>query len=79
MLQTFIMEASLASKTKNGRGGARPRSGPKPKPAREHRRNRMMLNFTDAEYRSLKDAAGGESLSDFARSIVLRHLARRRK
>jgi hypothetical protein len=39
----------------------------------------MMLNFTDAEYRSLKDAAGGEGLSDFARSIVLRYLARRRK
>ncbi len=69
----------MPAKRKNGWGGARPGSGPKPKPAAEHRRNRLALNFTDAELEQLGKAAGKQSLTGFARDVVLRHLARRRK
>jgi len=69
----------LGGETKRGRGGARPGSGPKPKPVEVHRRNRMMLNFNDEELAQLAEAAGGKSVSAFARSIVLRYLARRRR
>lgn len=65
--------------TNNGRGGARPGSGPKPKALREHRRNRMTLNLTDEELRALRSAAGKKSASDYARDVLLQHLARRRK
>jgi hypothetical protein len=37
-----------------------------------------MLNFTDEELGQLAEAAGGKSVPAFARSIVLRYLARRR-
>jgi len=58
--------------------GARPR-GPKPKPVEEHRRNRVMLNLTDAERSELEEAADGRPVSDFARDVLLRYLARRRR
>ena len=77
-LQTFTRGLELPAKSKNGRGGARSGSGPKPRPAKEHRRNRVMLNFTDDELAALEAASGGESTSFFTRGIVLRYLARRR-
>ena len=64
---------------KRGRGGARPGSGPKPKPVEQHQRNRIMVNLTDDEYRKLRTAAKGGSVSGLARSVLLRYLARRRK
>ena len=59
-------------------GGARPGSGAKAKPARERRRNRVMLNLTDEELWALRAAAGKGSLSDYARSVLLRALGRSR-
>lgn len=56
----------------------RVKRGPKPRPPEEHRRNRVLLNFTDAELVQLEKAAGAERVSDFARALVLRYLARRR-
>lgn len=58
--------------------GERKRPGPKPRPASETRRNRIMLNLSDSEFASLERAADGRPASDFAREIVLRYLARRR-
>ena len=70
----------MASKPKrNGRGGARPGSGPKPKPLSERRRNRVVLNLTDEELRVLRKAAGGHQIGAFIREILFRSLARRRK
>ena len=69
----------MSARSKNGRGGARAGSGPKPKPMKELRRNRMMLNFTDAEFAALRRVSGEQRPSEFVREIVLRYLARRRK
>ena len=68
----------MAPKESRGWGGARPGSGPKPRPPAEHRRNRIMLSFTDEELERLVDAARGKSTAGFARSIVLRYLVRHR-
>lgn len=65
-------------KTRNGRGGARSGSGPKPKKTSEIRRNRIMLNLTDSEMASLRRAARTTRPSEFAREVVLRYLARRK-
>ena len=59
------------------RKGPRPRPGRKPKLPEERRRNRIMLNLTDAEYRALLDAAGSEAPSEYARNVLFRHLRRR--
>jgi hypothetical protein len=64
--------------TINGRGGARSGSGRKPKPLRDHRRNRMTINLTDGELRALRSAAGKQSASDYARDVLLEHLRRRK-
>ena len=64
---------------RQGRGGVRPGSGRKPLPPEEKQRNRIMLNLTDAEYAQLLEAAGEEPASSFARRVLLRYLARRRK
>ena len=64
---------------RSGRGGARAGSGPKPRPVEEHRRNRIMLNFTDAELRALAEAAGPRPITGYARALVVRAVARRRK
>jgi hypothetical protein len=69
----------MAAKAGNGRGGARVGSGPKPKPIAALRRNRLMLNFTDQEMVDLRRAAKKHRPAEFARGIVLRHLARRKK
>ena len=64
---------------RNGRGGARPGSGPKPKPAEEKRRNRIVVNLTDAELDELMNALGHEQVSTFVRRVLFRSLARRKK
>ena len=61
-----------------GHKSRKPRIGRPPTPLKERRRNRVMLNLTDEEYRQLERAAGGEAASAFARRIVLRYLTRRR-
>jgi hypothetical protein len=72
--------ATILGRMKKGQhGGARPRSGPKPKPIGETHRNRVMLNFTDKEFEALGRAAGEQRVSAYLRDFVLRHLARRRK
>ena len=63
---------------RRGSGGARPGSGPKPKALDELRRNRVVLNLTDDELGRLAAAAKGERLSEFARHMLFRSLARRR-
>lgn len=62
-----------------GRGGARPGSGPKPMPREKTRRNRVVMLFTDAEFAALENASKGQMPNAFAREIILRYLARRRK
>jgi hypothetical protein len=52
------------------------RPGPKPKRAEEKRRNRVMLNLTDAELARLERAAKGKPISSLAREVVIRYLAR---
>ena len=70
----------MASKQKrNGRGGARPGAGAKPKALAERRRNRVVLNLTDSELREVRKAAAGQQMSAFIREILFRSLARRRK
>jgi hypothetical protein len=64
---------------KPGRGGARPGSGPKPKPPAELRRNRIVVNLSDVEHAAVTKAAEGRPLADFARHVLLRHVARRRR
>ncbi len=64
---------------KRQHGGARPSTGPKPKPIGELRRNRIMLNFTDEEYEALAQAAGEQGVSKYLREVALRHLGRLRK
>ena len=69
----------MAAKRKNGRGGLRPGSGRKAKPLGEKQRNRVVLLLTDEEMRELDRAAGTEGLGTFARRVLLRSLARRRR
>ena len=69
----------MQPKTTTGRGGVRPGSGRPPLPVKRKKRNRIMLSFTDAEYKALVDAAGDQPVSVLARKVVLRYLARRRK
>ncbi len=64
---------------RTGRGGARPGSGPKPKPPVELKRNRVVIFLDDAEFAELTRAAGAKRPSEFARDIVRRSLVRRRK
>jgi len=62
-----------------GRGGMRPGAGRKPKPRDEKQGRPLMLRMTDAEHAALREAAKDEPLATFARRLVLRSLARRRK
>jgi hypothetical protein len=61
------------------KGSERPLIGRPPGRPEDRRRNRVMLNFTDAEHDQLEKSADGGPVSDFAREIVLRYLARRKK
>lgn len=62
-----------------GRGGVRPGAGRKPKPIHTKQRNRLVVLLTDEELRQLEGAAADEPLGTFARAVLLRSLARRRK
>ena len=68
----------MVGKVKRRRGGSRPGSGRKPKPAAERQRNRVMFTLTDAELEALVKASRGEAFSAFVRQIVLRYLSRSR-
>ncbi len=57
----------------------RPGAGRKPLPPEDRQRNRIMLNLTDREYRDLVAAAAEEPVSSFARRVLRRYVARRRK
>ena len=61
---------------KHRRGGTNP--GPKPKPPEERRRNRVMINLTDEEYRRLVAAGGRTPPSNYVRQVLLRHLRQKR-
>lgn len=54
-------------------------AGRKPIPLEERRRNRLVVNLNDHEYTQLLNAAGEESPSTFARKVLARYLARRRR
>ena len=69
----------MAARKKNGRGGARPGSGPKPKTARKLKRNRLMLNLTDEEMIALRRVAGRQRPAAFVRDVLVKYLARRKK
>lgn len=62
-----------------GRGGPRVGAGRKPKPAHEKKRHAVTVNLTEAEHSELRSAAAREPLGAYARRLILRHLARRRK
>jgi len=64
---------------RSGRGGARPGAGAKPKPLEARRRNRLVVNLTDAEHALIVKACEGRALSDFVRGVLLRSIARRRR
>jgi len=53
--------------------------GRKPIPLKERRRNRVLLNLTDAEFKWLEHTADGRPVSEVAREIVLRYRDRRRR
>ena len=64
--------------TKDGRGGARLGTGPKPKPPSQTRRNRVVIHLTDAELRQVRASAGKAMLAQFARETLLAAIARKR-
>ena len=64
---------------KNGRGGYRVGAGRKPKPADQKQSRMVQVNLTPGEFADLERAAKGELLGTYARRVLLRHLARRRK
>ena len=53
----------MAAIGRRKRGGARPRSGPKPKPPWRVRRNRVVVMLTDEEFGKLKRIADVNDLS----------------
>lgn len=65
----------MAGTTKRGK---RAPVGRPAKPATERLRNRLMVSFTDAEFRSLRARAGDRPTSEVLREIVLRSLKRRK-
>lgn len=71
-----VLGRLLPAMAKEGQESPR-RPGRKPKPPGERLRNRIMLNLNDEELRRLVEAAGDQAPSDYARRVLLRHLARR--
>jgi hypothetical protein len=63
----------MAAKSAKGKGGVRSGRGRKPIPLAERRRNRVMLNLTDAELEWLERSADGKPISEVAREILFRH------
>lgn len=64
---------------RKGRGGKRTGAGRKLSKPEERQRNRVTMNLTDAEYGTLIEAADGKIPGTFARDVLVRILARRRK
>jgi len=67
----------MAARSTKGSGGVRPGAGRKSIPLADRRRNRVLLNLTDAELEWLEQTADGRPVSEVAREIVLHYLARR--
>lgn len=61
------------------RGGPRSGAGRKPIPAPERRRNRLNIQLTDDELEQLEELAARESPALYARQVLLRHLAAKRR
>lgn len=55
--------------------------GPKPKPLEERRRNRIQVNLNDPEYIGLEELAeeDGESVPNYSRKVLARHVAAKRR
>ena len=66
----------MAARKKTGRGGARPGSGPKPKPASQRRSEPVMVMLTPSEHAALRRAAGKEAMATYAHRVLAKHLAR---
>jgi hypothetical protein len=64
---------------KQGRGGARPGAGAKPKPKNEKQSRQVMLTFTEREYDQLTWTAGDQPLATYIRNLVLLVLRRARR
>lgn len=64
----------MTARKKTGRGGARPGSGPKPRPASEVRSKAVMLMLTPREHAALQKAAGDEAMATYAHRVLARHL-----
>ena len=60
-----------------GWGGARPGSGPKPRPAAETRRRAVLVRLTDAELAPIERGAQGAALGTWVRETALRAARRR--
>jgi hypothetical protein len=69
----------MAAQRKGKVGGMRPGAGRKPKPREEKQSRHLMVTLTEAEYAALREAARDAPLGTFARGVLLRSLARRRK
>lgn len=65
--------------TTDKRGGARPGAGRPPKPVNERQRHSVTAKLSDEELRELKRAAKDEPLGSYVRSLIVRHLVRRRR
>lgn len=61
------------------KGGARPGAGRKPAPPESKQRHRVVVILTDGEYETLLDAADETPLGTYCRTVITRHLARRKK
>jgi len=60
------------------KGGRRPGAGRKPKPPGERQRNAVVAKLTDDEFKQLRRVAGETGLGTYVRTLILRHLARKR-
>ncbi len=71
----------MPAKKRNGRGGARPGSGPKRKARAKLRRNRVVVLLTDGEHTKLQRVADARNLplGTVAYELLSSALARRRK
>jgi len=66
-------------KAKQGRGGARPGSGAKPKPKDQKQDRHVLLSFTQTEHDQLTWTAGDEPVATYIRNLVLLVLRRARR
>ncbi len=64
---------------RTGIGGRRPGAGRPRKPRAEKQGRSVTLALTEAEHAALRRAAGREPHGTYVRTVLLRHLARRKK